>query len=537
MLLETTMAIIKEINSGVLRQICVVNFNAPNLPVSQADDIVAIFDVIKKHPEHAKNVYYIRLKNINLQDLVLDFSCFSNLQEANIEECKLTKLPIFNNSKLARLSLKNNMLEQLPNIDSMPNLRILDMQYNKLSTTNINAAKARCIANGRGLKIIIDNVVKKIKDTPTSIENNFTAASCPSLSGLINEFSNSVDRPKKDIDVIARDFEYISTIARTFRDQLTKLQDANAGAFTTLMQECRQDSLLQSKFAFIIEFIRGYYPNKEINDYYGKQSRSYDEENVPEHYTSNNVWLPDFSFLSTIDSLQMPAGKERASVTSSFMFPKGMALHMLLKYWQEDITSGGSLQASYLSKSEKKQLKLRLIDPTNKPFVLCRQIDSIQKHTHTPADKYLYAMSMHGGLLASSEDRCEDEFNITKHSAFRAGQYLACAGYLEINNEGQIISISSNSGHMTPPILNLYCSAAYLYSKRTISGECIIVPFDLEFKEKPKITVSELLANLDTYVPHENIRQFINKLIQDMDKPSLIKRKDPPIIRRKPFDF
>ncbi len=93
-------------------------------------------------------------------------------------------------------------------------------------------------------------------------------------------------------------------------------------------------------------------------------------------------------------------------------------------------------------------------------------------------------MSPKGGLYAASPRNDERQYfdfvkkiNFFRHSTFRAGQPVRCAGIFFANGDGKIIQLSADSGHYTPSAQQLFDATLLLLQNGFIDEECrIIIP-------------------------------------------------------------
>lgn len=117
----------------------------------------------------------------------------------------------------------------------------------------------------------------------------------------------------------------------------------------------------------------------------------------------------------------------------------------------------------YLSSKEKKLLKIRL----NRNNQLTRF------GTPVNATSYTYVISLKGGLYIYDDNILAGRFrgDPARHSVYKGGQPVICAGHIEIEN-GRIIAISNHSGHYTPSDMQLRNGAIWLYSCGMLDKDC-----------------------------------------------------------------
>ena len=76
----------------------------------------------------------------------------------------------------------------------------------------------------------------------------------------------------------------------------------------------------------------------------------------------------------------------------------------------------------------------------------------------------MYAIDEYGNLFAKNS-RALNGVGYFNHSSFNAGKDILCAGMLETLNTGELVMISNQSGHYTPPRQNLWDAVDYLVTE------------------------------------------------------------------------
>ncbi len=175
------------------------------------------------------------------------------------------------------------------------------------------------------------------------------------------------------------------------------------------------------------------------------------------------IWIPNYSFLRKNNNANTrpPLGKN--ALYRPLLFSMNSMLMMKHNFWDFD------LETYYFTPEQKKRFKVHL---TDEAFILKRTVDTDK----LPENSYLYILSMHGGLIAASD---EELFAISEdytlhHSSFRAGQPVLAAGNINVDAFGVIEEIDGDSGHYLTPDKNLLECALYLYDKNYINNECAI---------------------------------------------------------------
>jgi Leucine-rich repeat (LRR) protein len=411
---------------------------------------------------------------------LLKLPALKKLRGLIFEKCGLIDLPNFSEcTQLEVINLANNSLQKIPNLAALPKLQVLGLRGNPISKEAL--AKINKLQKNRtGLRIIFD----PSKEGYLSDE----ALNSETLEELLTLFVKYIDHQTKDETTIPD----LNKIANAFLARLKQqLETDEAKSFLT---KCREDSMFQSQCRFMLHYLDDILHEK-LGELRGIKELSMNI--LVKHLTSDDVWLPDMSFLSGLLPEQTTIGKPREVSP----FPKGLLVSCSLGSWKRDLKSHVQTKdVHYYTPAEKKSIKARL---TQEPYVLKRNIDETQK---IPDGHYLYALSLNGGLLVGRE--AAPSGSGAQHSTFRAGQYVICAGHLTIEN-GKIVEISNNSGHYTPPEINLYCTAAYLYKNGLINKDCKI---PIHSDTTSHLTVGAMLENLQEYIKDDSIRKFIEEM-------------------------
>ncbi len=482
--------------SKYLSEISINPYNHDDKPPLNTQQINFLFELIEAKGL-TKNIKNITFTEEQLeQDCVVDLSAFTGLEVLIIRGNSLNTPPIIDRCQtLYEIDFSNNRLTELPNgLEQLSILRTCNLESNPLNKEAIEQLELLTEQNKK-----LDTVYF-MYDVQGTLSDEIIM-SWP-INKLIKEFVKIVDKKKKS----RADIEDIFNISKKFKEKFKDYYENTPADFDALIKKACDDSLFYSNLRHILDFSYG--------DIWRKVSRNNSDafpfncsaldaleiEDGLRHYTSHDVWTPDFSFLDrNRKPVQKPLGKERKGKPS---LPKGMMLPMKIERWGEN--------AVYLNPSQKKQLKIR-----KENNILIRDIDKEKNRLKIPSEIYNYVLSTHGGLTAVTANDFDDlHYRLTYHSAFRAGQYVMCAGEIIVDDEGKITNLNSNSGHMMPPDINLFISAIYLYSKGIIEHDCIVSPYTHE-----EITVRELISNLDKYIHDEKTLHFVmNNIVNQSDK-------------------
>jgi hypothetical protein len=146
-----------------------------------------------------------------------------------------------------------------------------------------------------------------------------------------------------------------------------------------------------------------------------------------------------------------------------------------ISYMKPDrIFSDGNKGIKYFRTEEKKELKVKL-----EGDVVKRHLDDEKM----PCDRYIFVITKKGGLYARK--RVDDDGCEIKHSSFKAGKAVMCAGEIEVDANGKITSINHKSGHYMPNKFHLAEGVRWLLDNGFIKEDCRVSynEYDHEVKD------------------------------------------------------
>lgn len=203
------------------------------------------------------------------------------------------------------------------------------------------------------------------------------------------------------------------------------------------------------------------------------------QDNIPDSRMIPSVWTPDLSFLSRYISPQTHFGKFYPARTPILL--PWLLLPMTDHYWFTDKVQ----LVIYKNRDNKKIYKVRNYSEY-KNYLLKNPSCNNQYH---------YIISPHGGMYLAPSDS-----SFIRHSSFRAGGHVICAGSLEVaikntideqNNPNvniQTVSINNFSGHYKPSPLHLRIAAIYLSYTIKLPLDCKVIAFqDADSSTHPTI--------------------------------------------------
>lgn len=459
-----------------------------------SDELKNIFSYFRSNPELAAKITNIDIwPEITLNE-ALDFSIFPNIETIAIKRVTLSSgSPIIKGcKKLRAISLVSCTVTKFPELDGNESLKVIHIDK---ACTLSEAAVTQARNTWRNK---IGDFVIRADALGFETASNLSSMdlSNKSLIDLVEAFAQAVDKPDKsyldvgDVRVIAQVF-YIDHIQSTFNlwGEFRENIDGSAKAqVKRLLQEARDNPIFQTKLIVLEYYCRLFQSTFAL-----KKLENWDVDfNI-----GASPWLPDLSFMSRLPPVQPPLGKPRLEGYIP-PFPKSMLVPMRPFFWTHDASL--IYQTKYLSATEKKPIKMR---QTDQPFIFSRGVDAGQKIAN---GEYIYVLSPNGGFyVTNSKEWPEDSL---KHSSVRAGQYVMCAGVMQIEN-GKIISIDNGSGHMTPPFKNLICAAVWLHKQGYIDEKCMLRNFEGE----NQITVGDLIARKDTYIEDKEALEYVNEVL------------------------
>lgn len=290
----------------------------------------------------------------------------------------------------------------------------------------------------------------------------------------------------------------------------------------SILKANQQDAYL-SRFSLALQLLRAKMAGTKAWDLMNNQAMAV-------HFMANDIRhklkpygkIDDLSFLANMNEPgkvhpQTLFGKKPKS--GSFLFPEKYIWMMLPSYWQNDIDS-----VPYFTPIEKKLMKVK----RHADGLLNRVMDS----GNVLSDgSYLYVVSPKGGLYMCNDDARDTQvlkqacINIEglRHSSFRAGQPVLCAGSIKIE-EGEITEIDTGSGHYGVPNANLLMACLHLHRKGIIKNTCEIKSYGgLE-----TITVEDLLHH-PMYEPlRMEYEQLVSAEVQKSKAVALVAQKSLP---------
>jgi hypothetical protein len=280
----------------------------------------------------------------------------------------------------------------------------------------------------------------------------------------------------------------------------------------TLLNVLHNQAFNISVFAHFMNEIRAYIRSSADAGEFGGMSTSDDTYAVglinsfyrafklPPDTNLAMIWTPDYSFLRKQQKdLRMPSTLGKNHEQRSLAFKPSAMLFMSASFWHNDSAT------HYFSCEQKKLFKVRTTDT---PFVLKRNFDE----KSMPKGCFLYALSMHGGLIAAQLSDLKGitarGVSLLKHSTFRAGQNLFAPGELLVDEYGMVTAMNGNSGHYLTPDENLIEAAFYLLDKGYIRETCWL---KLRDKKIESISLKELLENGSLRFDSENVQRIVDE--------------------------
>ncbi len=186
------------------------------------------------------------------------------------------------------------------------------------------------------------------------------------------------------------------------------------------------------------------------------------------HVNFNYHNKSDATFLDETDrkNLQDDDGKPKKTTK---LYPSPDTPTCYIK--PDRVVSDAEKNIKYFSREDKKFLKVKLEDD-----VLKRAVDSDKM----PAGTYIYVITKKGGLYA--RNRVDENGVAIKHSSFKAGKAVMCAGEIEVDCEGQIASINHKSGHYMPNKFHLAEAVSWLSSdhNKLMKDGCEVVYYNYD---------------------------------------------------------
>jgi hypothetical protein len=383
----------------------------------------------------------------------------SPYEPVNNEEVKILIAAIAS-SELARQTVKyiclnNNRLTDQFDFSALENLKDLYLSNNRLTVAPI--------VNPAIERIVLENnpVANKHKYFVNFQESAATfklaELSSQTYESIINLFAQSIDQA-------VTNFDDLNMLAYVFNDRILS-SGFNAICNDELRLHCMLDTLLASKLVVFLEYIvLGKYLNKKyvIKPDFSKHSAFAHEINLClKQLATDDVWLPDMRVLRPNAPRQFQIGKTAPNATTLLPFYKSTLCRMHLSFWDGDNCG------IYFDRQTKKQYKVRLalreLDHDLEPiYKLKRNIDA----NVLESGGYLYATSPKGALLVG---------NCAIHACFRAGQMVACAGHIMVNDKCEIEHMDNNSGHMRPTNMQLMLTAFWLNTRGYLNNSCKLV--------------------------------------------------------------
>ena len=474
----------------------------------------------------ADKVTAIQIENYNLSgDKQLDFSSFINLKKLKLYNTELSVPPIITNcKKLEDVDLTAN---KLPN-ESLIHLRLMgnkitgkapyiltDFPRDEEFSNNIKDFMPQellsAFVDAMNNMTKLSNLMFPKKVDESSTRQGFSIWTPSAIgSGLANS-NYTIDESQINKEFLNLSI-VIHEICLTFMEQIKNLDRRKS--WQNFIEQ-RDDPLSYSQMQALLYCAKFYDYCVEPDQV--EQLNDLVEEYNEDFLDSNEVWLPNLSFLSETMPSQSAIGKAREQ--EEHAFPKGLLLPMQYEFWQED----GETDLSYWSTKTKKENKAR---PTDVSYQITA--NSISNNNASKSSNrsevcedgdYIYAVTLNGGLIL------EKNIYDHHHSQFRGGQYVVCAGHLKIN-DGKITDMDNNSGHMCPTEVHLMCAAIYLHNKGLLDENCNLHTVETDEKGKttvvPKFTVKELIASKDEIF--NNLPGILSWVYSTLGMPPLSKR-------------
>lgn len=456
-------------------------------PTYCAKDVTQILNFFFKHTAMADKINKIIIIGIDLSSYRLDFTYFKHLTYVQISSCMLTDFPALprTNASQLHVDLSNNSLSVVPSelfcIDTLEicsnPLTIKTLEY--LAEVNkIHESKA-------GNTFIVYEIYLNEKEHLLPQLQTWT------LQKLVEKFADHVENTSKSIEDIIN----INLISVAFCRKNKDIRETT-NEVEAFMKDNENNPYLYTALRDLLKYVL-YFNNKNelpTKNLLGHLLEHTQHISRKKFMMSKDVCIPDWSFLSGSPTYyQFPLGKPRKD-KEDILFPKGLLVCMPLSCWSLDYNSG----LRYMQRIDKKAYKVRL-DAND--FQLRRKSDEGLK---IPSGNYTYSLTPNGGLIIAK----------TTHSTYRAGQYVVCAGHIDVEN-GKIIRISNASGHYQPPFINLIVAAAWLYSKNFINLNCHVNPVqnDVDSKFRFGAKLSEIITHLEEFVKNKEMLIFLRNLL------------------------
>jgi hypothetical protein len=130
---------------------------------------------------------------------------------------------------------------------------------------------------------------------------------------------------------------------------------------------------------------------------------------------------------------------------------------------------------------------------------LTRQLeffDGTKQYSHLKKGVVAYTINTEGEISAFTHlSGRESRDGLLFHSSMNAGKAVFCAGELQINSQGELLTITTRSGHYRPSTYNLYKFLQHLESQRVDISNVKVRGI-----EKPPKGV-EYTVNKDSFIP------------------------------------